>query len=141
MYWNPQEHWLMHFYSLFSTRMLISSLITLLYIIYILYITRDLYACGEEGRQLAVSTFQRHKQFYHSVAANQLTKDLQLTAYSNTMHWLKIINAVATRLLNYASPIVQSCYGSRIPSLAISSSSKHLHARKFYKLLLIPTIP
>ena len=40
---------------------------------------RDLYACGEEGRQLAVSTFQTHKQFYHSVAANQLMKDLQLS--------------------------------------------------------------
>lgn len=39
---------------------------------------RDLYACGEEGRKLAVSTFQAHKQFYHSVAANQLAKDLQL---------------------------------------------------------------
>ena len=39
---------------------------------------RDLYACGEEGKKLAVSTFQAHKQFYHSVAANQLAKDLQL---------------------------------------------------------------
>ena len=38
---------------------------------------RDLYACGEEGKKLAVSTFQAHKQFYHSVAANQLAKDLQ----------------------------------------------------------------
>ena len=42
-------------------------------------INRDLYACDKEGKQLAVSTFQRHKHFYHSVAANQLTKDLQLT--------------------------------------------------------------
>ena len=40
--------------------------------------SRDLYACDEDGRQLAVSTFQAHKQFYHSVAANQLAKDLQL---------------------------------------------------------------
>jgi leukotriene-A4 hydrolase len=39
---------------------------------------RDLYACDEEGRKLAVSTFLAHKQFYHSVAANQLAKDLQL---------------------------------------------------------------
>ena len=43
------------------------------------HIFRDLYACGEEGKQLAVSTFQANKQFYHSVAANQLTKDLQLS--------------------------------------------------------------
>ena len=40
--------------------------------------SRDLYACDEDGRQLAVSTFQAHKQIYHSVAANQLAKDLQL---------------------------------------------------------------
>ena len=47
-------------------------------LIIIHYVYRDLYACGEEGRKLAVSTFQAHKQFYHSVAANQLAKDLQL---------------------------------------------------------------
>ena len=39
---------------------------------------RDLFACGDDGKQLAVSTFLANKKFYHSVAANQLTKDLQL---------------------------------------------------------------
>lgn len=39
---------------------------------------RALYSCGEEGKTLAVATFKKHKDFYHSVAATQLSKDLQL---------------------------------------------------------------
>ena len=49
-----------------------------LYALPLIVYDRDLYACDEEGKQLAVATFQVHRQFYHSVAANQLSKDLQL---------------------------------------------------------------
>ena len=44
-----------------------------------MFVCRDLYAFDEEGKQLAVSTFLAHRHFYHSVAANQLAKDLQLS--------------------------------------------------------------
>lgn len=39
---------------------------------------RDLFACDEEGKDLAVSTFTEHKEFYHSVAATLIAKDLKL---------------------------------------------------------------
>ncbi|XP_064400274.1 leukotriene A-4 hydrolase-like [Halichondria panicea] len=46
---------------------------------YVRPLYRALYNCGEDGKALAVSTFKKYKEFYHSVAANQLAKDLKLT--------------------------------------------------------------
>ena len=41
-------------------------------------ILRDLFNCGEKGKALAVATFKEHRDFYHSVAATLLAKDLEL---------------------------------------------------------------
>ena len=46
------------------------------------YTHRALYGCDEDGKRLAVSTFVANKQFYHSVAAGLLEKDLALSESS-----------------------------------------------------------
>ena len=46
------------------------------------YTHRALYGCDEDGKGLAVSTFVANKQFYHSVAAGLLEKDLALSESS-----------------------------------------------------------
>ena len=40
---------------------------------------RELFSCDEEGKDLALSTFMAHKQFYHSVAAKKISKILKLS--------------------------------------------------------------
>ena len=39
---------------------------------------RDLFCCECDGKDLAVATYKRNKDFYHSVAATQIAKDLEL---------------------------------------------------------------
>jgi len=39
---------------------------------------KDLFCCEHDGKDLAVATYKRNKDFYHSVAATQIAKDLEL---------------------------------------------------------------
>ena len=39
---------------------------------------RALFAAGDQGKQLAVETFKKHRQFYHSIASKIISKDLGL---------------------------------------------------------------
>ena len=41
-------------------------------------VCRGLHGCGQEGKDLAVATFQANKELYHCIATQQLKKDLQL---------------------------------------------------------------
>lgn len=49
---------------------------------YVRPLYKALYGCDEDGKRLAVSTFVANKQFYHSVAAGLLEKDLALSESS-----------------------------------------------------------
>lgn len=40
--------------------------------------SRSLFACGDQGKALALKTFASFRSFYHGMAASQLEKDLQL---------------------------------------------------------------
>jgi leukotriene-A4 hydrolase len=39
---------------------------------------RDLFKAGEEGKALALATFQEHKSMYHAIARTMVSKDLGL---------------------------------------------------------------
>ena len=41
-------------------------------------VCRGLHGCGQEGKDLAVATFQANKELYHYFATQLLKKDLQL---------------------------------------------------------------
>lgn len=41
-------------------------------------ILKALYHCGPTGRQIALDTFARNRDFYHPIAAKMIAKDLEL---------------------------------------------------------------
>ena len=46
---------------------------------YVRPLYRSLFRCGLHGKELAQSTFQRHRTLYHPIAAQMIAKDLQMS--------------------------------------------------------------